>query len=140
VRPVRAMRPARAPASGVPRRGTVDAMEPSRHIEVVTASAVDGRPRTHRLWFLWDRPDRVHLFWAGPERPAWATALRPGARADLRMGDRTWSATSTGDVEDGEERSAALAGLAAKYATTRSGAPPDWNRVAGLVGLEVRAD
>ncbi|MEK7425731.1 MAG: nitroreductase family deazaflavin-dependent oxidoreductase [Actinomycetota bacterium] len=101
---------------------------------LTTSGRRTGRDHTIEIWFA-ATATGVYLISGAGERADWVRNLHNAPIASVRIGDTTVAAQAQVPVPDGDERSAAVRMLHAKYADQVSSTVDAWHRDAYIVAL-----
>ena len=111
------------------------------HAVLHTDSAATGEPRRHQLWFVLDRADLdstvVHLFSAGPSRPAWIENLTKTPLCRLEIGTCRFDARFRGPLTDEDESDRIIELFADKYRDRIRSTPAVWSGVRGIITVDL---
>jgi deazaflavin-dependent oxidoreductase (nitroreductase family) len=106
---------------------------------VTTTGRITGRPHTIEIWFG-ARNAKLFMLSGGGGRADWVRNIVADPTVQVRVGDRTFSATAR-VVEDPEEEVLARRLLATKYQGWRDGAPLSrWAATALPVAVDLPDD
>jgi deazaflavin-dependent oxidoreductase (nitroreductase family) len=102
---------------------------------LTTTGRRTGSPHTIEIWFGMDG-DRLYLLSGGGDRSDWVRNLISDPNVEVRLGDRTFSATAH-VVEDADEDALARRLLLDKYGQRGSDDLSEWGRTALPIALDL---